>query len=118
MMNIQRVIVKMNKMAKKYNLLKVSKQIHKRQGGLMKKKKKILTTNGTILKLNITHYRKIRLIIKNLILKMRNNLSWHSKVMFILVFVQRPLKKKISHLPKNTCSFSQDCMAISGHSTF
>ena len=69
MMNIQRVLVKMKKMAKKYHLLKVSKQIHKRQGGLMKKKKKILTMNGTILKANIMNYRKIRWIIKNMKMK-------------------------------------------------
>ena len=67
-MNIQGTLIKMKRMEKKYHLLKVSKQIHKRRGGLMKKKI-IFTTNGILSKMSIMNYRKIKWAIKNMKMK-------------------------------------------------
>ena len=54
--------------SKKYHSLKAaSKQISKQSGALRKKKRILFAINGTILKMNIIHCRKIRWVIKGLI---------------------------------------------------
>jgi hypothetical protein len=62
-------VEKMKKASKKYHLLKANKQIRKPEKRLKKKKKMIFTINGIILKMNITHYQKVKWIIKNMKMK-------------------------------------------------